>query len=63
MHTFDVWSSADSLDPDDNNNDEDEEDTSCLTKDGAASLLLPVESISTMVLFVSLNRKELRSNT
>eukprot|EP01084_Bolivina_argentea_P222676 376850_1 len=60
MHTFDVWSSADSLDPDDNNNDEDEEDTSCLTKDGAASLLLPVESISTMVLFVSLNRKELR---
>ncbi len=59
MHTFDVWS-PDSLDPDDNKYAEDEEDANCLTNDGAASLLLPVESISTMVLFMSLNWKELR---
>ncbi len=55
MHTFDVWPSYDLLNPDDNNN---EEDTSCLTKDDVS--LLPVESISAIVLFVSLNRKELR---
>ncbi len=56
MHAFDVWSgSLDPLDPDDEDDGE-----GCLTKDTAAALLLPVESISTMALFMSLNCKELR---
>ncbi len=59
MHSFDVWHD-DSLDPHDNGEKDvvNEDERSCtLTKDSSSlSLLLPVESISTMALFISLSQ-------